>query len=109
MSLGAATSGAIWGSATESCIVLHTEHGKISVFSTFASDLVLLALMLVGLLRWKNARQRCGIWWLLCTQVVISCQALDTCIMADVIPQGLIWVLLVTLAEVPPTVRLLTT
>ncbi|KAF8482531.1 hypothetical protein DFH94DRAFT_727832 [Russula ochroleuca] len=41
--------------------------------------------MLFGLLRWKSARQRCGLWWFPYTQ-------------------GLAWVLLVALAEVPPTV-----
>jgi len=44
--------------------------------------------MLVGLLRWKNRPQRNGIWWFLCTQ-------------------GLVWVLLLTLAEVPPLVFIL--
>lgn len=81
----AATSEAVWDEDAESCRALCTENNRISVFTTFMSDLVLLGLMLLGLLRWKNARQRYGIWWFLCTQ-------------------GLVWVLVVTLAEVPPTV-----
>ncbi|KAI0256382.1 hypothetical protein BJV78DRAFT_1278883 [Lactifluus subvellereus] len=67
------------------CAIQHTEHTKISIFSTFITDLILLALMLIGLLRWQEARQRGGIWWLLYTQ-------------------GLAWVVILTLAEVPPVV-----
>ncbi|KAH9985803.1 hypothetical protein BJV74DRAFT_550991 [Russula compacta] len=79
----AATSSAVWSG--EFCTAVRTEHSKIGVFSTFVSDLVLLVLMLAGLHRWKDAREGFGIWWFLRTQ-------------------GLVWVLLVTLAEVPPTV-----
>jgi len=85
----AVTSEAIWnGEGNHTCAVLRTERGRIGVISTLISDLVILVLMLVGLLRWKNARQRFGIWWFLFTQ-------------------GFVWLLLVTLAEVPPTVFLL--
>ncbi|KAI0256381.1 hypothetical protein BJV78DRAFT_461835 [Lactifluus subvellereus] len=79
----AATARAFWNG--DSCTAFDTERTKTGIFSTFVSDLVLLILMLVGLLRWKNARQTCGVWWFLCTQ-------------------GLVWVALLTLAEVPPTV-----
>jgi hypothetical protein len=44
-------------------------HIKISVIFTFISDLVLLALMLSGILRWKGPRQINGTWWLLYKQV----------------------------------------
>ncbi|KAH9048280.1 hypothetical protein EDB84DRAFT_1557074 [Lactarius hengduanensis] len=67
------------------CSILYTDHGRISVLSTFITDLILLVLMLAGLKRWKNAPKSCGIWRLLRTQ-------------------GLIWVMIVTLAELPPTV-----
>ncbi|KAH9159855.1 hypothetical protein EDB89DRAFT_2082912 [Lactarius sanguifluus] len=70
------------------CAIFHTVHGRISVLSTFTTDLILLVLMLTGLKRWKNAPKSCGVWRLLCTQ-------------------GLIWVMIVTLAEVPPTVFIL--
>ncbi|KAH8991110.1 hypothetical protein EDB86DRAFT_3080091 [Lactarius hatsudake] len=66
------------------CSILHTEHCRISILSTFTTDLILLFLMLAGLKRWKNAPKLCGVWRLLRTQ-------------------GLIWVMIVTLAEVPPT------
>ncbi|KAH9063761.1 hypothetical protein EDB83DRAFT_2675224 [Lactarius deliciosus] len=69
----------------EFCSILHTDHCRISVLSTFTMDLILLVLMLAGLKRWKNAPKLCGVWRLLHTQ-------------------GLIWVMIVTLAELPPTV-----
>ncbi|KAH9056692.1 hypothetical protein EDB87DRAFT_1833636 [Lactarius vividus] len=67
------------------CLISHTDHGRISVLSTFTTDLILLVLMLAGLNRWKNAPKSCGVWRFLRTQ-------------------GLIWVMIVTLAEIPPTV-----
>ncbi|KAH9021229.1 hypothetical protein EDB84DRAFT_1580928 [Lactarius hengduanensis] len=67
------------------CVILHTDHGRISVFSTFTTDLILLVLMLAGLKCWKNAPKSCGIWRLLRTQ-------------------GLIWVMIVTLVEIPPVI-----
>lgn len=72
MPLGAAISRAVWDDDAESCTVLRTDRGRIGILSTLMSDLVLLILMLFGLLRWKDAwRRRDGIWWYLCTQVVI--------------------------------------
>ncbi|KAH9178126.1 hypothetical protein EDB89DRAFT_1146494 [Lactarius sanguifluus] len=65
------------------CVIQHTFRSNISVFSTLASDLLLLTLMLVGLLRW-NIRSG-GIFQLMYAQ-------------------GLAWVLVVALAEIPPTV-----
>jgi hypothetical protein len=54
----------------DSC-VLHVLKYRIIVFSTFATDLVLVALMLVGVLRWKMTGEMGGIWWVLFTQVSI--------------------------------------
>jgi hypothetical protein len=72
--LGTVISRAVWDDDAGSCIVLRTERGRIGIFSTLMSDLVLLVLMLFGLLRWKDARRRrSGTWWYLWTQVVISC------------------------------------
>ncbi|KAH9037752.1 hypothetical protein EDB84DRAFT_1437340 [Lactarius hengduanensis] len=67
------------------CAILHTHHSRISVLSTLTTDIVLLVLMLAGLKRWKNAPKSGGVWRLLRTQ-------------------GLTWVLIVTLVEVPPAV-----
>ncbi|KAH8994996.1 hypothetical protein EDB92DRAFT_252115 [Lactarius akahatsu] len=65
------------------CVIQHTFHSNISVFSTLAIDFLLLTLMLVGLLRW-NIRSG-GIFQLMYAQ-------------------GLAWVLVVALAEIPPAV-----
>ncbi|KAH9979054.1 hypothetical protein BGW80DRAFT_1282665 [Lactifluus volemus] len=68
------------------CAIRHTMATKISIVTTFVTDLVLLILMLIGVLRWKEqAKQSNGIWRLLYTH-------------------GLIWVVVFTLAEVPPMV-----
>jgi hypothetical protein len=45
--------------------------------TTFISDLLLLVLMLVGILRWKEARERGSVWWLLYTQVSL-CRLAET-------------------------------
>ncbi|KAH9173110.1 hypothetical protein EDB89DRAFT_2229013 [Lactarius sanguifluus] len=66
------------------CKITNPSETKINILVSFATDLVLLALMLTGLLRWENAHQRGGIWWLLFTQglawmiVVVVAQALIT-------------------------------
>ncbi|KAH9031788.1 hypothetical protein EDB85DRAFT_1890990 [Lactarius pseudohatsudake] len=65
------------------CVIQHTFHSNISIFSTLASDFLLLTLMLVGLLRW-NIRSG-DIFQLMYAQ-------------------GLAWVLVVALAEIPPAV-----
>ncbi|KAI9436255.1 hypothetical protein H4582DRAFT_464758 [Lactarius indigo] len=52
------------------------------------TDLVLLVLMLIGLLRWENAHQRGGVWWLLYTQ-------------------GLVWMVFLVVAEALITVFVL--
>ncbi|KAI9447245.1 hypothetical protein F5148DRAFT_727060 [Russula earlei] len=67
------------------CVVENTLHLRISIFSTFITDLAFLVLMLVGVLRWKKAGWNSGIWSLLYTQ-------------------GLTWVVVFTLAEVPPLI-----
>jgi len=54
VTLGTAISRAVWNDDAKSCIVLHTEWGRIGILSTLMSDLVLLVLMLFGLLRWKT-------------------------------------------------------
>ncbi|KAI0256385.1 hypothetical protein BJV78DRAFT_1350046 [Lactifluus subvellereus] len=67
------------------CAVLHTERIKATTFSTFIADVGLLALMFIGVWRWKEPRGKGGVWWLLYTQ-------------------GLVWVIVITLSEVPPVV-----
>ena len=67
MLLGVATSRGNWTGSI--CAIQHTEHIKISIFSTFSTDLILVTLMLVGVLRWREPRQNGRTWWLLYTQV----------------------------------------
>jgi len=43
-------------------------HVNILVLSTFIIDFSILALMVAGVLRWRNIRGRGGIWWVLYTQ-----------------------------------------
>jgi hypothetical protein len=66
---GAATSRGFWTGSF--CATGHTEHTKISIFSTFITDLILLTLMLIGILRWGRgtSRRTGGILSLLYTQV----------------------------------------
>jgi hypothetical protein len=52
----------------------HTEHTKITTFSTFITDAALLTLMFIGVWRWKEPREKGGLWWLLYTQVSHSDQ-----------------------------------
>lgn len=70
---------------TGSCTISHTNHSRINVLSAFITDIILLVLMLVGLLRWKNVTDSSVVWRLLRTQC-------------------LIWVAIVTFAGLPATV-----
>ncbi|KAI9436306.1 hypothetical protein H4582DRAFT_467537 [Lactarius indigo] len=72
--------------AGAACKVTNTLETRTNILVSFVTDLVLLALMLTGLLRWENARQKGGIWWLLYTQ-------------------GLAWMIIVAVAQAPITVR----
>ncbi|KAH9040295.1 hypothetical protein EDB83DRAFT_1651582 [Lactarius deliciosus] len=70
------------------CKVTNISETKSNILVNFINDLVLLALMLTGLLRLENARQRGGIWWLLYTQ-------------------GLAWMIIVVVAQAPITIFIL--
>jgi len=54
------------------CVFEHILHTRITVFSTFITDLILLVLMFAGILRWKGAHERGGLWWLMYTQVSLA-------------------------------------
>lgn len=56
-----------WGGSF--CKITNTAATKTNILVTFITDWVLLSLMFIGLLRWENANQKGGIWWLLFTQV----------------------------------------
>ncbi|KAH9052176.1 hypothetical protein EDB87DRAFT_1581956 [Lactarius vividus] len=49
------------------CKITNPSETRSNIPVTFVTDLVLLVLMLTGLLRWENAHQRGGVWWLLLT------------------------------------------
>jgi len=70
------------------CEVDHIANIRITILSSLITDVVLLSLMLIGVLRWKKA-------------------SLTGCIWRVMYQQGLIWVIIVTLADVPPTVFIL--
>jgi hypothetical protein len=54
------------------CEIKTIMNTRITFFASYTAELVLLTLMLSGVLRWKEARQRDGIWRLMYTQVEIS-------------------------------------
>ncbi len=58
--------------AGDICQIDHLVDTRASILSTFTADLMLLALKLVGILRWKEARQKVGTWWLLYSEVSLS-------------------------------------
>ncbi|KAI0255671.1 hypothetical protein BJV78DRAFT_692975 [Lactifluus subvellereus] len=75
-----------WVSAQNTCVVLNTESSKPNIIVTLVTDIVLLLIMLAGLLRIRcYGGGKSSLWSLL-------------------LKHGLIWVLLATIAEVPPTV-----
>ncbi|KAH9069404.1 hypothetical protein EDB83DRAFT_2551246 [Lactarius deliciosus] len=77
-----------WNEFEGVCQITNPHDTSANIIVSFVTDLVLLALMLIGLLRWENAHRKGGIWWLLYTQ-------------------GLAWMIIVTLAEAPITVFIL--
>jgi len=54
------------------CDVDHILDTRITIYSSFITDLTYLSLMLIGVLRWKHARQMGGIWRVMYSQVGIS-------------------------------------
>jgi hypothetical protein len=52
------------------CQIDHLVDTRASIFSEFTADLVLLVLKLVGIMRWKEARQTVGTWRLLYSEVI---------------------------------------
>ncbi|KAI9436309.1 hypothetical protein H4582DRAFT_2099978, partial [Lactarius indigo] len=74
------------GGAT--CRITNIPDTRTNILVSFVTDLVLLVLMLTGLLRWENARQKGGISWVLYTQ-------------------GLAWMIIVAVAEAPIVVFIL--
>jgi hypothetical protein len=51
------------------CVYDHVVDIRFALFALFITDLVLLSLMLFGVLRWKQANLKGGIWQVMYTQV----------------------------------------
>ncbi|KAI0052414.1 hypothetical protein FA95DRAFT_1601789 [Auriscalpium vulgare] len=81
---GVATAKSVWVPASKACAVLNTHESKANIAVTLGTDIALLLVMLAGLLRARKA-SKFGIWQLL-------------------YKQGLLWLLLASISEVPPTV-----
>jgi len=86
--------------------VLNSESSKLNVIVTLIADIILLLTVLVGLFRLRrNYGGRFGLEHLLWNQVGpwrFPCLALSTDMLS--IRKGVIWLLMATAAEVPPTV-----
>jgi hypothetical protein len=50
------------------CDIYHLLHTRVTIYTSFITDVVLLSLMLFGVLRWKEARIG-GIWQIMYKQV----------------------------------------
>ncbi|KAH9985802.1 hypothetical protein BJV74DRAFT_550801 [Russula compacta] len=81
------TADAVWSSTDGTCVALYTEQSIGAITITLVEDLVLLILMLSGLRRYGEAGMF-GLWRLL-------------------YHQGLFWLALVTVAEIPTTVLII--
>lgn len=82
-----ATVRAVWIAPLRICGISDVLKVRFSIISIISSEVVLLALVIVGLLRWRN-RGKGGLWKLLFTQ-------------------GLAWVVVTLVAEIPPLVFIL--
>ncbi|KAI0250159.1 hypothetical protein BJV78DRAFT_1362418 [Lactifluus subvellereus] len=67
-----ATSRGYW--TGDPCALQHTRHAMFGIFSSFATNLLLLVLMLIGVLRsgWKEAHQQGSILWFLYMQINVD-------------------------------------
>jgi hypothetical protein len=87
--------------------VLNLETSKANIIVTLATDIILLLIMLIGLLRLRvQGAGMFGLWRLLWRQVGSLLAMVPRICQSNVCPKGIIWLLIATAAEVPPTVRL---
>ncbi|KAI0052431.1 hypothetical protein FA95DRAFT_1601803 [Auriscalpium vulgare] len=75
----------VWVPESNACLTLDTDQGRNNICVTLATDLILCLLMLIGLVRAKQGQGVAGIWRVLYRQ-------------------GLVWLVVATIAEVPPAV-----
>jgi hypothetical protein len=96
-----------WDPVLLDCIVLNTEKNKPSIIATLITDIVLLLIMLIGLLRLlHDSGGSFALGRLLWKQVGSgrSHFAVSQFTYLFPLPKGVIWLLIATVAEVPPTV-----
>ena len=96
-----------WDPVLQDCIVLDAEKNEPSIIASLITDIILLIIVLIGLLRLFND---CGgsfaLGCLLWKQVGSgrSRFAVSRFTYLFSLPKGVIWLLIATVAEVPPTV-----
>ncbi|KAI9441047.1 hypothetical protein F5148DRAFT_1258649 [Russula earlei] len=87
------------------CVVDNTESSKLNIIVTLITDIVLLLIMLVGLLRIRRyGGVTFGLGRLLWRQVQSSLLCCSSFVDVLSIPKGVIWLILASIAEIPPTV-----
>ena len=94
---------AVWAPEQGVCQVLNIQTSEKSVLVILISDVVLLLMMLVGLLRLRIHGNMFGFRKLLWNQVGNAAPSPDR--LYDSREKGVIWLFLATIAEVPPAVR----
>ena len=96
-----------WDSALQNCFVLNAEKSKPSIIATLITDTVLLLIVLIGLLRLLHDNSGSfALGRFLWKQVGsgLSHFAVSRFTYLFPLPKGVIWLLIATVAEVPPTV-----
>jgi len=82
---GTATLRGVWSDESSSCVIINMQSNKMNIIVSLASDVILLLIMVAGLLRLRPEIGTFGLGRILWNQ-------------------SLIWLMLATVAEVPPAV-----
>jgi hypothetical protein len=96
-----------WDPVSQNCIILNTEKHKPSIISTLITDIVLLLIVLIGLLPLLHDRGGSFALGRLLWKQVRSGRSRFTVSQFTYLfplPKGVIWLLIATVVEVPPTV-----
>ncbi|KAF8491207.1 hypothetical protein F5888DRAFT_1075420 [Russula emetica] len=103
---GIARMRASWDPILQECMVLNTEKDKFSSISILISDIVLLLIVLIGLLRLHDSGGTFALGRLLWKQVGSGRSQFSVSQFTYLfpLPKGVIWLLIATVAEVPPMV-----
>ncbi|KAN0118816.1 hypothetical protein V8E52_004927 [Russula decolorans] len=83
---GTATLRGVWSDESSSCVIINMQSNKINIIAQLTSDVILLLIMVAGLLRLRLEIGDFGLGRILWNQ-------------------SLIWLMLATVAEVPPAVK----